>query len=196
MTKKNITERQLEIIEASGKILMEKGILGLTTKNLAKEMQFSESALYRHFKDKEAIISHLIAHLSENITQRFDNILKSNLNPEEKLVELFKSQFLFFKSNPHFIVIVLSDGLMDNSQEIKEAIFQLIQTNAKTIKNIIEDGQKSKIFNTEIDGEYLVHFVMGSFRLQMLKWKLSNFIFDIEKQGINTMINLLKLLKK
>ena len=81
-------------------------------------------------------------------------------------------------------------------KEIKEAIFQLIQTNTKTIKQIIEDGQKSKIFNTEIDGEYLVHFVMGSFRLQMLKWKLSNFIFDIEKQGINTMINLLKLLKK
>ncbi|MBK9354638.1 MAG: TetR/AcrR family transcriptional regulator [Bacteroidetes bacterium] len=196
MAQKNITERQLEIIEASGKILMEKGILGLTTKNLAKEMHFSESALYRHFKDKEAIISHLIAHLSENITHRFDNILKSNLNPEEKLVELFKSQFRFFKSNPHFIVIVLSDGLMDNSQEIKEAIFQLIQTNTKTIKQIIEDGQKSKIFNTEIDGEYLVHFVMGSFRLQMLKWKLSNFSFDIEKQGINTMINLLKLLKK
>ena len=45
MAQKNITERQLEIIEASGKILMEKGILGLTTKNLAKEMHFSESAL-------------------------------------------------------------------------------------------------------------------------------------------------------
>ena len=47
---KNITDRQIEIIEASGKILMEKGILGLTTKNLAQKMNFSESALYRHFK--------------------------------------------------------------------------------------------------------------------------------------------------
>ena len=45
----DLSTRQLEIIEVSGKILMQKGILGLTTKNLAQEMKFSESALYRHF---------------------------------------------------------------------------------------------------------------------------------------------------
>lgn len=191
-----ISERQIEIIEASGKILMEKGILGLTTKNIAKEMNFSESALYRHFKDKEAIVSLLIAYLSENITQRFEAILKSNKNPEEKFLELFKSQFSFFKSNPHFIVIVLSDGLMDSSEGIKTEIFKLIQTNTNTFKLIIKKGQKLKFFTREIDDEYLVHFVMGSFRLQMLKWKLANFSFDIEKQGMKTMVNLIKLLKK
>lgn len=196
MISKNISERQLEIIEASGKILMKKGILGLTTKNLAQEMNFSESALYRHFKDKDAIITNLIDYLSENITLRFENIIASDINLEEKFIELFKSQFLFFKSNPHFIVIVLSDGLMDSSKEIKTKILKLIQTNAKTFKMILEEGQKLKIFNQEIDVEYLVHFTMGSFRLQMLKWKLADFSFDIEKQGMNTMNNLLTLLKQ
>jgi TetR/AcrR family fatty acid metabolism transcriptional regulator len=196
MISKNISERQLEIIEASGKILMKKGILGLTTKNLAQEMNFSESALYRHFKDKDAIITNLIDYLSENITLRFENILASDINLEEKFIELFKSQFLFFKSNPHFIVIVLSDGLMDSSKEIKTKILKLIQTNAKTFKMILEEGQKLKIFNQEIDVEYLVHFTMGSFRLQMLKWKLADFSFDIEKQGMKTMNNLLTLLKQ
>lgn len=192
----NISDRQLEIIEASGKILMKKGILSLTTKNLAQEMNFSESALYRHFKDKEAIITLLITYLSENITLRFENIINSDLNPEEKFISLFKSQFSFFKSNPHFIVIVLSDGLMDSSENIKAEIFKLIQTNSTTFKLIIEEGQKLKIFNQEIDVEYLVHFTMGSFRLQMLKWKLADFSFDIEKQGMKTMINLITLLKK
>jgi hypothetical protein len=41
-----------------------------------------------------------------------------------------------------------------------------------------------------------VHFAMGSFRLQMLQWKISNFSFDIETQGLKTMTNLLTLLKK
>lgn len=190
------SKRQQEIIESAGKLLMEKGIKGLTTKNLAQEMEFSESALYRHFKNKEDIILLLIRFLSENINLRFETILKAENNAEEKFLALFLSQFQFFKKNPHFIVIVLSDGLMDNSEDIKKSIKKLIETNFGAIKQIMIEGQQSKDFNQEMEAESLVHFAMGSFRLQMLQWKLSNFSFDIEAQGMKTMTNLLTLLKK
>lgn len=191
----DISERQIEIMEASGKILMDKGIKGLTTKNLAQEIGFSESALYRHFKDKEAIVLLLIQYLAKNINQRFEQILTTNGSEEEKYLSLFKSQFQFFKKNPHFIVIVLSDGLMDSSEEIKQNIQTLMQTNSKTFKSLIVNGQENNQFYKSIDADYLVHFIMGTFRLQMLKWKMSNFSFDIEKNGMNTMTQLLKLIK-
>lgn len=190
------SKRQQEIIESAGKLLMEKGIKGLTTKNLAIEMEFSESALYRHFKNKEDIIMLLIHFLSENINLRFETILKAENNAEEKFLALFLSQFQFFKKNPHFIVIVLSDGLMDNSEDIKKSIKKLIETNFAALKKIMTDGQESKLFNQEMEADSLVHFAMGTFRLQMLQWKLSNFSFDIEAQGMKTMTNLLTLLKK
>lgn len=190
------SKRQQEIIESAGKLLMEKGIKGLTTKNLAIEMEFSESALYRHFKNKEDIILLLIHFLSENINLRFETILKAENNAEEKFLALFLSQFQFFKKNPHFIVIVLSDGLMDNSEDIKKSIKKLIETNFAALKKIMTDGQESKLFNQEMEADSLVHFAMGTFRLQMLQWKLSNFSFDIEAQGMKTMTNLLTLLKK
>lgn len=193
---KNVSDRQLQIIEASAKLLMEKGILGLTTKNLAQEMKFSESALYRHFKNKEAIIILLIRYLATNINMRFEDILNSDLEPNEKFLTLFRSQFSFFKSNPHFIIIVLSDGIIDNTEEVKFEIQNLMRTNANHFKTIIQLGQKSKLFNDEIETESLVHFVMGTFRLQMLQWKLANFNFDIESQGMKTMTNLLTLIKK
>lgn len=191
-----ISDKQQAIIEASGKILMENGVLGLTTKNLALEMNFSESALYRHFKNKEEIILLLIKYLSNNINERFENILNADINPEEKYIQLFKSQFEFFNKNPHFIVIVLSDGLMDNSVVIKNEVLKLIQTNATCYKKVIIQGQNSKIFNQEIGTDDLVNFAMGTFRLQMLKWKLSNFSLDLETEGLKTMINLLNLFKK
>jgi TetR/AcrR family transcriptional regulator, fatty acid metabolism regulator protein len=190
------SKRQQEIIESAGKLLMEKGIKGLTTKNLAQEMEFSESALYRHFKNKEDIILLLIRFLSENINLRFETILKAENNAEEKFLALFLSQFQFFKKNPHFIVIVLSDGLMDNSEDIKKSIKKLIETNFVALKKIMTDGQESKLFNQEMEADSLVHFAMGTFRLQMLQWKLSNFNFDIEIKGIKTMTDLLTLLKK
>lgn len=191
----NLTERQLEIIKASGKILMESGIAGLTTKNLAREMNFSESALYRHFKNKETIITLLIAYLAENITQRFDAIINAKQSPEEKFKALFISQFSYFKQNPCFINIVLSDGLIDNSEEVKNAIQQLLHTNFIRFNHLIKEGQKLGVFSTIITSEELVHIVMGTFRLQMLKWKLASFEFDIEVQGQKTMNSLLALIK-
>lgn len=190
------SKRQQEIIESAGKLLMDKGIKGLTTKNLAQEMNFSESALYRHFKNKEDIVLLLISFLSDNINSRFEGILNSEMKSDDKILQLFLSQFQFFKINPHFIVIVLSDGLMDNSEDIKNNIIKLIETNTAAIKTVIEDGQNAKIFNQDIEADSLVHFALATFRLQMLKWKLSNFSFDIEVAGMKTMTNLITLFKK
>ena len=191
----DLSDRQLEIIEASGRILMEKGIKGLTTKNLAVEMNFSESALYRHFNSKEAIVTLLIRYLSDNITSRFETIVSGQMAPDAKLLALFQSQFSFFKANPHFIIIILSDGLIDHTENIKYEIQKLMQSNSNHFRHIIKSGQLQNCFNHEIETEYLIHFVMGTFRLQMLKWKLANFGFDIESQGLKTMSNLLFLMK-
>ena len=68
-----ITPRQLEIIEATGKILTTSGVSRLTIKNLAKEMQFSESAIYRHFESKEEIIIAMLDYLSETMDELLKN---------------------------------------------------------------------------------------------------------------------------
>lgn len=62
-----ISDRQKEIIEVSSKILLEKGIKSLTTKTVAQEMNFSESAIYRHFKNKEEIIVTMLELLFQNM---------------------------------------------------------------------------------------------------------------------------------
>ena len=90
MTIKNeISNRQLEIIEVSGKILIEKGIKGLTTKTVASEMNFSESAIYRHFKSKEEILVALLSLLKQNMNKR----LTSEIKPQNTSAENFKAVF-------------------------------------------------------------------------------------------------------
>jgi TetR/AcrR family transcriptional regulator, fatty acid metabolism regulator protein len=192
--KKDLSDRQLEIIEASGKILMAKGLMGLTTKNLAAEMGFSESALYRHFANKDAIILLLIQFLGNNVNQRFDVILNSDKNPVEKFVALFESHFRFFNKNPHFLVIILSDGIIDVSDEIKQSIVDLAQLNSDSIEKMIKEGQESRFFTKSISSNDLVHISSASFRHLMLKWKLSGFTFDIEKEGNRLIQSILTLI--
>ena len=195
ITTNEISNRQLEIIEVSGKILIEKGIKGLTTKTVAAQMNFSESAIYRHFKSKEEILIALLLLLKQNMRIRLAAEIKSEKTASDNFKAVFASQFNYFKRNPHFVVAVLSDGLIDESTEIKAVILQLMQNKMQILSQILEQGKQSNEFTKEISTEDLLPIILGSFRFQMLKWKLSNFQYDISIEGNKTIDNLLILIQ-
>jgi TetR/AcrR family transcriptional regulator, fatty acid metabolism regulator protein len=190
-----ITERQFEIIQAAGKILTNDGIGGLTIKNLAKEMKFSESAIYRHFTSKEDIIVALLEYLAHNMDERYRIALEPSMHPEEKFTQLFMNQFSFFKENPFFVVAVFSDGLMEESERINQTILQIMAVKMKYLMPIIVEGQQKGVFTNSITSEELIHIVMGTFRLQMFKWRVAKFEFDIQRSGSNMIQSVLTLIK-
>lgn len=192
---KEITDRQLEIIEASGKILTEKGVSGLTIKNIAKEMEFSESAVYRHFKSKEEIIIAMLNYLAETMNMRLSKICKSDKPSQQRLVEVFQSQLDFFEQNPNFVVAVFSDGLFDESQMINEAVQRIMAVNMRSVMPVVAEGQAKGEFISTMKPEELMHIVMGSFRLQMYKWRMSNMKFDIQIEGKRVIDNLMKIIR-
>jgi TetR/AcrR family transcriptional regulator, fatty acid metabolism regulator protein len=189
-----ISERQREIIDAAGKILTESGIGGLTTKKLALEMGFSEAAIYRHFPSKEAIILALLEYLRENMSTRL-SALDSNLSVEDLFKAIFSSQFSFFTNHPHFVVAVFSDGLWEESDQINQAILALMQTKTGFLMPLIKKGQAQGIFKTDVSADQLVHLVLGAFRLQMFKWRVSGFNFDLNTTGNELIQSILKLIK-
>jgi len=101
-----ISGRQFEIIEAAGRILSTSGVNGLTIKNLAQEMKFSESAIYRHFASKEEIVVAMLGYLAENMDERLQKVTSAHNKPAEKLEAIFLDQIAFFSKNPHFVVAV------------------------------------------------------------------------------------------
>ncbi len=190
-----LSERQLEIIEASSKILTSSGVSGLTIKNLASEMKFTESALYRHFKSKEEIIVCMLNYLKETLSEYLQEGIKREDQADVKFEKVFRNKLNFFTKNPHFTVAVFSDGLMESSQDINQAIFNLMANKRKLLYGIIEEGQQQQIFTSELSTEHLLHISMGTFRLHMFKWRISNFSFDMLSSGEQLIQSILKLIK-
>ena len=56
--------------------------------------------------------------------ERYTHAISGEQSPEEKFTTLFQNQFSFFEKNPHFVVAVFSDGLMEESQRINETILK------------------------------------------------------------------------
>ncbi|MCC7453634.1 MAG: TetR/AcrR family transcriptional regulator [Crocinitomix sp.] len=189
-----MTSRQFEIIESAGKILTHSGLSGLTTKKLANEMGFSEAALYRHFKGKEDILVAMLSYLAQDMETRF-RAIDSQLSGVALLRAIFDTQLDFFKAHPHFVVVVFADSLMEESDRINQHIHKIMQVKRKHLLPSIIQAQETGFCTTVIDAEEIVHIIMGSFRLRMYKWRLSNFQGDLRKIGNQQIETLLQILK-
>lgn len=187
--------RQIELINAAGKILTKSGVGGLTTKNLAAEMGFSESAIYRHFSSKEDIILSMLHYMEESIEERYAAACQVSTSPTEQFRCLFRNQCEFFSKNSHFVVAFFSNGLMEQSQAINDGILKVMSIKRKYLLPILSSGQEAGVFTSSVETEELADIVVGSFRLQMLKWKLSDFSFDIKSKGAVLSETLLTLIK-
>lgn len=190
-----IKVRQLEIIEAAGEILTESGLAGLTTKNLAAKMGFAESALYRHFKGKEEIIVTMLQYLAADMDKRLTGCVAKLDDPVEKIKAVFNNQFDFFQKHPHFLVAVFSDGLLAESKKVNAAIMHIMATKRKHLLPIIKQGQLEGVFETSAPAEDLLHIIMGSFRLHILQWRMTDFSFDVKQKGNKLMVSILTLIK-
>ena len=190
----NIKPRQLEIIEATGKLLTTSGINGLTIKNLASEMNFSESAIYRHFSSKEEIIVTLLKYLNENVNTIFKESSISGVF-EKDFTALFKELTYYFKENPFYVVVVFSEGLVNESAQIGEKIIQLMNSLTKHAQAIIKEGQEKDLITRSLTSEQIVEIIIPAFRHQLFRWKISNFESDVA-QNIESLAGSLLLLLK
>lgn len=193
MTK--ISTRQLEIIDAAGKLLTNNGINKLTIKNLALEMGFTESALYRHFKSKEEIIIEMLTLIKDSLIAVYSLNKSKDESAEVELKALLLARLQYFNEHPHFIIAVFSEGLMGQSENINTAVNKLMAITSAHIKPVLLKGQENNEFRSDLSIEDLTHIVMGSIRLQLLKWKLSGFNFNFLDNGNQLINSIIKLIK-
>lgn len=191
-----MTDRQQDIIDAAGKLLTRSGVTGLTIKNLAAEMGFTEAAIYRHFKSKEDIVVAMLELLLDNANARCSEVMNNGFPPDLAFLELFRSHLRYFKAHPHFVVAVFSDGLLEESGRINDTLFKILGVNRMYLMPVLVRGQQLGLFTTSMTPEQLVQLVMGSFRLEMFKWRIAQFSYDIETQGESMLRAILTLISQ
>jgi len=179
----NFTTRQIEIIDASKDLIGEKGLQTLTIKNLAKKMSFSEPALYRHFKDKTAIIKALLLFHKEIIQSGVLNILNSEKNALDKFEEILKFKFAHIEKNPALVMVIFSETSFQYSSVLSKVVRKILEQRTKKIITLIEIGQKEGSVRKDVEAAQLATIVLGGIRTTILSWKLSDFKTDLKSDG-------------
>ncbi|MBD77344.1 MAG: TetR family transcriptional regulator [Crocinitomicaceae bacterium] len=192
----NLSKRQIEIVEAATKLIGEKGIQNLTTKNLALEMGFSEPALYRHFSGKTDILKAVLVYYKEKLKSGLQSVLESQLNGLEKLEQMMKFQFNHFSNNPAVIMVIFAETSFQYDNVLSKMVVEILEQKQLLVSQIIRMGQDGGSIRKDIDATQLATLIMGSMRFTVLRWRLSDFSFDLRKKGVSLWQSTEKLIKK
>ena len=192
----NFTKRQVEIIEASKDLIGTKGLQNLTIKNLAKKMNFSEPALYRHFKDKTEILKALLLFSKDILTGKIFKILNSDKNTVEKFEEIIKFKFEHIEKNPALVMIIFSETSFQYCSILSLVVAKIMNQRKEKIIELIDIGKKEGTIRADIESEQLATIILGSMRLTVLTWKIGGFKSGLKAEGEKLWNTIEKLIQK
>lgn len=178
-----LTDRQLEIIEAASRRIDGYGIQELTTKNLAADLRLSEAALYRHFRSKNDILMALLDYFFHQLQPGVEDVLAARVDALEKIKRFMMVPLDLFGKNPAVVAVIFSDGIFQFDQQLREKIQAIIQFNQRTLFALILEGQASGVVRTDMTPFEIAPMVMGSMRFTVMQWKMHRAAHDLHKEG-------------
>ncbi|HEX37860.1 MAG TPA: TetR/AcrR family transcriptional regulator [Candidatus Cloacimonetes bacterium] len=178
-----LSERQQQIIDTSIKLIADHGIQSLTIKNISKEIGISEAALYRHFASKSEIIMAILNSFQKISCCVFDTVWEEGSTSIDKLKVFVMDRYDRFTENPKLAKVMFSEEVFQNDLRYSQKISEIMEEHKNKLKDIIQQGQEKNEIRNDVDLISLVRVVVGSMRMLVTQWCLSNFAFNLKQQG-------------
>ncbi|GET22642.1 TetR/AcrR family transcriptional regulator [Prolixibacter denitrificans] len=190
------TERQLEIIHTGIKLIAEKGLQGLTIKNLSNAIGISEPAIYRHYKNKKEILVNIIDFFSGSTESNITRIAQSDSSSFDKLRQAFEFQFSRLQKNPALISVISSEEIYQGEDYLKEKIRDITLLVAGKLEEIVKEGQVKKEIRDDVPSSQITIIIMGAMRMMMMKWQLFEQKINLVEEGSKILENVLMLISR
>jgi len=196
LSEMNLSKRQLEIIEASLAIIDQGGIQSLTIKNISKKVGISEPAIYRHFDSKTDILLTILDFFIVNNNRIIQQDLMENDDVKVVITKLFDKFTKTFLEYPALTSIIFSEEIFRNDPVFREKSNLILNGSFEMITKLVEKGKATKQIKKELDAASLATMIMGSLRLCIKRWQMSDYGFNLPEQTQKLRDTILKVILK
>ncbi|MDI6739679.1 MAG: TetR family transcriptional regulator [Candidatus Edwardsbacteria bacterium] len=176
--KKATAIRRQELVQTAYRLLTEKGIDSITTKELARQNGISEAALYRHFANKHAIFMALLDEIESDLFQTIGKAAGDNGAPLKKLEAIMRAHMNFTERRKGGIFVITAECIHLRDRDFNQKLLGVIDRYMNTIRRILVDAKKENAINQDIDIDTAglmfysliqvaaIHYVLTDYRIK------------------------------
>lgn len=191
-----ITKRQMEIVTVAIAVIAQEGYEKLTTKNLASRLGVTDASLYKHFDSKLQLIKMILSYFEHISSRVIHEINMEDFSPLDRIRRFVHDRYRMFEEQPDLAMVMFSEELFKHDRSFQEDLLSIMHIHRDEVITYIKEGQQLGQINPSLDPTHIFRIVVGSMRLTVTQWNLSNHSFPLSTEGhslIETIINMIEV---
>ena len=182
VTRKKTSQRREDIVNATRKLIIKHGSEHITIKRMAKEVGFTEAAIYRHFKSKSEILSVLVDNVRENLLKDLTTSTVSGNTPLQNVELVLRSHFTAVERRKGVSFQVINEIVSLGDKALNRKVLSTIQDYVNTLKALLDKAAESGEIRKDVDNEAAAMALFGSMQGLVNVWVLNNYSFDPQER--------------
>lgn len=182
-TMKNLSRKQIEIVDAALDIISNQGVRRMTVKNLSQALGVSEPALYRHFNSKFEILMAILTGYGSDFAALINRKIIEDGKAVDTIDAMYRELFRWFVRRPALSVVLFSDDLLRYDRRLSLEANAIIEMTHERINEILRGGVRRGEVRKDVPVKHLAWMIMGTVRLLITRWRMSGFTANLVKEG-------------
>jgi AcrR family transcriptional regulator len=173
--------RREQIAEAALAIVAGQGVRRLSMAAVARRVGLVPSGIYRHFKDKAAMLDAVLDLLEKRIGDNVDAACQESDDPLEQLRGVLVRHVRFIREGRAIPRIIFSDDVHSGDPPRKQRIGAIIMGYAERLAEIIRRGQAQGTIRAAVDPSSAALMFFGMIAPAGMLWQLTEGRFDVTR---------------
>ncbi len=162
-------ERKLQILQAIAEMLEQPKGEKITTALLAKKMDLSEAALYRHFASKAQMFEGLIEFIEQTVFGLVNKITAEESGGMKQVEGILALLLGFAQKNRGMTRVLIGDALVNEDERLQARINKLLDRIETTLKQALRiavtQGELDASTDAAVRANVLLCYVIGRWEL-------------------------------
>ncbi len=184
--------RKESILITAIDILEEKGIRGMTTKEIAIREGITEPAIYRHYNGKKVIILAILKRFSSYDDQIMSTVKQQNMTCIEAIYFFLTSLSEYYQGYPQVVTAMFSLDVFWYDEDSKELMKQIMKKRLDFLEEHIKIGLDQNMFIVDLSSKVLSEMIYGFLMNTTFNWKLLNNTESIKSEVLEMFESLTK----
>ncbi|MGP5686298.1 TetR/AcrR family transcriptional regulator [Psychrobacter glacincola] len=155
-------ERRAVTVESVVELAATQNPSKITTAAIAKHMNLTQGALFRHFPNKDAIWQAVMEWVAERLLSKIDRSVQGIESPLAAMEAMFMSHIEFVAEHPGVPRMIFGELQRTEETPAKRMVQTLIQRYSERLNGLLDKGKASGELSPSLDSEAAATLFIGT----------------------------------